>query len=161
MNGSKDHRSSDASDKPGRGETVLSLHTVQRMLPLVQRIVEDILVTQGALRRLEPEEEVLDRNKRTLAWPQRQRRYQVKDDLARNNNELEVALGELRDLGVVLLDLDHGLVGFPTMVNNRRAYFSWQPGDKQMQYWTFADEDTRRPIPPAWLKEVVPASGGR
>jgi hypothetical protein len=154
MNGSKDNRSSDASDKPERGDTVLSLHTVQRMLPLVQRIVDDIVASQGALRRLETEEEVLDHNKRTLNWPQRQRRYQVKEDVTRSNHALEGALTELRELGVVVVDLDHGRIGFPTMVNNRRAYFSWQPGDHDLQYWTFADEETRRPIPPAWLKEV-------
>jgi hypothetical protein len=154
MNGSKDHRSSDASDKPERADTVLSLHTVQRMLPLVQRIVGDILHNQQSLKRLEPEEEVLDRNKRTLAWPQRQRRYQVKEELSRTNHDLKGALTELRDLGVVLLDLDEGLIGFPTMVNNRRAYFSWHPGEQGLQYWAFADEETRRPIPPSWLKEI-------
>jgi hypothetical protein len=154
MNGSKDHRSSDASDKPERGDTVLSLQTVQRMLPLVQRIVDDVLGSQKALKRLEPEEEVLDRNKRTLSWPQRQRRYQVKDELSRTNHDLSGALTELRELGVVLLDLDHGLVGFPTMVNNRRAFFSWHPGEQVLQYWTFADEETRRPIPQSWFKEV-------
>jgi hypothetical protein len=154
MNGSKDHRSSDASDKPERGDTVLSLHTVQRMLPLVRRVVGDILNHQKALLRLEPEEEVLDRNKRTLAWPQRQRRYQVKEELIRTNRDLGDALSELRGLGVVLLDIDQGLIGFPTMVNNRRAYFSWQPNEDVLQYWTFADEETRRPIPASWLKEI-------
>jgi hypothetical protein len=154
MNGSKNHRSSDASDKPERGDTVLSLNTVQRMLPLVQRIVDDILNNQNALKRLEPEEEVLDHNKRALTWPQRQRRYQVKEDLNRSHHDLNGALVELRDLGVVLLDLEVGSIGFPTMVNNRRAYFSWHPGEMGLQFWTFADEETRRPIPQSWLKEI-------
>jgi len=154
MNGSKDSRSSDASDKPERGDTVLSLQTVQRMLPLVQRIVDDILAQQKNLKRLEPEEEVLDSKKRNLAWPQRQRRYQVKDEMARTSNNLSGALSELRELGVVLLDLDQGLIGFPTMVNNRRAYFSWLPGEDALRYWTFANEETRRPIPQSWLKET-------
>jgi hypothetical protein len=154
MSGSKGFRTPDASDKPERGETNLSLKTVQRMLPLVQRIVDDILTSQKALQRLHPEEESLDRKRHGLAWPERQRRYQVKEDLAQADGTLHDALIELRDLGLVLLDGEQGRVGFPTMVNNRRAYFSWQPGEDGLHSWQFADEDVTRPIPLAWLKEI-------
>ncbi len=154
MSGSKGFRTPDASDKPERAETNLNLKTVQRMLPLVQRIVDDILASQNAVRRLQPEEEVLDRQKRDLAWPERQRRYEVKEQLARADHNLQDALTELRDLGVVLLDSDEGRVGFPTVVNNRRAYFSWHPGEDGLHSWQFADEDVTRPIPLAWLKEI-------
>src|SRR5436309_3277828 len=123
MSGSKGFRTPDASDKPERGEINLSLRTVHRMLPLVQRIVDDILVTQKALARLQPEERALDRQKRELTWPQRQRRYQLKEELAKTDLHLQGALSELRELGVVILDGDQGRVGFPTMVNDRRAYF--------------------------------------
>jgi hypothetical protein len=153
MSGSKGFRTPDASDKPERPETNLSLKTVQRMLPLVQRIVDDILVNQKAVERLQPEEESLDRNKRVLAWPERQRRYDIKEQLARADVNLQDALAELRDLGLVLLD-DAGRVGFPTVVNNRRAYFSWHPGEDGLHSWQFADEDVTRPIPLAWIKEI-------
>ena len=45
-------------------------------------------------------------------------------------------------------------IGFPTIVNNRPAYFSWIPGDEALRFWHFADEIARRPIPPAWLRET-------
>src|SRR5207248_9823163 len=61
---SKGFRTPDASDKTEGGETNLNLKTVQRMLPLVQQIVDDILASQKALRHLQPEEEALDRKKR-------------------------------------------------------------------------------------------------
>lgn len=154
MNGSKGNRASDPSDKPDRNDTCLSLKTVQRMLPLVQRIVTDVLAHDKSLQRLHPEEEVLDRKKRTLDWPRRQRRYQVKDELTRLDADLGNCLEELRLLGVVLLDRDHGAVGFPTVVNDRRAFFSWQPGEDGLRHWQFADEDVRRPIPASWLKEI-------
>ncbi len=154
MSGSKGFRTPDASDKPERAETNLNLKTVQRMLPLVQRIVDDILASQKALRRLQPEEEALDRQKRVLAWPERQRRYRIKDEMAQADLSLQDALTELRELGVILLDGDEGRVGFPTLVNNRRAYFSWQRGEEGLHSWQFADEDVTRPIPLAWLKEI-------
>jgi hypothetical protein len=154
MSGSKGFRTPDASDKPERPETNLSLKTVQRMLPLVQRIVDDILASHKALERLLPEEELLDRRKRVLDWPQRQRRYAIKDEMANADTSLQNAMSELRDLGVALLDEELGRVGFPTVVNNRRAYFSWHAGEDGLHSWQFADEDLTRPIPLAWLKEL-------
>jgi len=154
MSGTKGFHTPDASDKTERGERNLNLKTVQRMLPLVQRIVDDILANQKSLLHLQPEEETLDRKKRVLAWPERQRRYQVKDELAQADLRLQDAIGELRELGLVLLDGGQGRVGFPTVVNDRRAYFSWHAGEDALHSWQFADEDVTRPIPLAWLKEI-------
>jgi hypothetical protein len=154
MSASKGFRTPDASDNTEHAEVNLNLKTVQRMLPLVQRIVNDILASQKSLRHLQPEEETLDRKKRVLAWPERQRRYQVKDELARVDLCLQDALTELRELGITLLDGDQGRVGFPTVVNNRRAFFSWHMGEDGLHSWQFADEDVTRPIPLAWLKEI-------
>ena len=154
MNGYKGFRASDASENPDRGEVVLSLKTVQKMLPLVQRIVEDLLDGQRTLVRLHPEEEMLDRRKRTLDWPGRQRRYRLKEEIAQIENGLLAARDELELLGVVLLDAESGRVGFPTMVNNRKAFFSWQPGENGLHSWHFEEETQCRPIPPAWLKEI-------
>jgi len=50
------------------------------------------------------------------------------------------------------LDADAGRVGFPTAVNNRPAYFSWTPGEAELEFWHFADETARRPIPKLWAK---------
>src|SRR5437868_4542664 len=104
MSGFKGFRTSDASDKPEKGESVLSLKTVQKMLPLVQRIVDDLQNSRKALQRLEPEEEVLDRKKRDLTWPERRRRYEVKEELARADHSLNDALAELRELGLIMLN---------------------------------------------------------
>jgi hypothetical protein len=154
MSGSKGFRTPDASDKPERGEVNLNLKTVQRMLPLVQRIVDDILASKKAVLQLQPQEQSLDRQRRELTWPERQRRYQIKDEITQADSSLQDAISELRELGVVLLDSDQGRVGFPTLVNNRRAYFSWHPGEEGLHSWQFADEDLTRPIPTAWLKEI-------
>ena len=47
-----------------------------------------------------------------------------------------------------------GRVGFPTFVNNRRAYFSWQPGEDNILYWNYAGDDHRQAIPVSWLKQA-------
>ena len=158
MSGSRSYPTSDASESPERNEVVLSLKTVNKMLPLVQHIAHDIVEGRRVVARLHPEEERLDRQRRTLDWPGRERRYSIKEEIAKAEKELEVALTELHELGLVLLDETQGRIGFPTMVNNRRAFFSWHLGEEGLHDWRFADEDVDRPIPTTWLKEIVVAA---
>jgi len=151
MNSSKGDRATGVPETP---EAAYSLKTVHKMLPLVGRIVDDILNRQHALERLEPEQARLDRQRRDLSWPERQRRYQVQEELAQAERALNEVRDELAGLHVVLLDDDLGRVGFPTMVNNRRAFFSWRLGEDGLHSWHFAEENACRPIPAAWLKEL-------
>jgi hypothetical protein len=154
MNGSRGNKAFDASEKPDRGEVFLSLGTAQRMLPLVQRIVEDILTNQKTLDSLMPEQERLCRQRRQLAWPERQRRYGLQEEITRAERNLEEAHEEMQVLGLTLLDPEIGRVGFPTLVNDRRAFFSWRPGEDGLHSWHFAEESLCRPIPSAWRNEV-------
>jgi hypothetical protein len=133
---------------------VLSLKTVHSMLPLVERILADLRDRQQILQRLTPEQIRLERQKRDLTWPERQRRYHIQDEMAVAERALQETVDELSSLGVALLDADTGRVGFPTMVNNRRAFFSWRPGENGLHSWHFAEESVCRPIPAAWLKEL-------
>jgi hypothetical protein len=160
MNGSTENTAFGASESPEPRETVLTLGTARDMLPLVHHIILDVLHQQKVLVRLQPEQEHLDRHRRELAWPARQRRYQVREDVAAAERELYSALAELQGLGVTLLDIETGRVGFPTLVNDRRAYFSWKPGDDDIRTWHFADEPALRVIPASWAK-VTQGQRGR
>src|SRR5437667_10619403 len=100
MNGSTENRASGASEKPGRRETNLNLATARSMLPLVQHIIDDILQSQNRLTQLMPEQDRLDRRRRELNWPDRARRYQVRDEVADTERHLEGALAELASLGL-------------------------------------------------------------
>jgi hypothetical protein len=152
MNGFTEDTAHDASDRSRRRETVLTFTTASRMLPLVRRIVGDVLEDRRLLAQLQPEQDRLDRERRSLSWPQRARRYQLREDMAARERHLQEALGELDELGVELLDPLEGRIGFPTVVNNTRAYFSWRPREEGLNYWHFAGETVRRPIPLAWQK---------
>jgi len=100
MNSSKGDRATGVPETP---EAAYSLKTVHKMLPLVGRIVDDILNRQHALERLEPEQARLDRQRRDLSWPERQRRYQVQEELAQAERALNEVRDELAGLHVVLL----------------------------------------------------------
>jgi hypothetical protein len=155
MNGSTGNKAFGASEKPERGEVFLSLGTAQRMLSLVQRIVEDILENQKALEKLVPEQERLCRQRRQLAWPERQRRYVLQEEITQAERNLEEAREEMQVLGLTVLDAEIGRVGFPTLVNDRRAFFSWRPGEEGLHSWHFAEESVCRPIPSTWRNELT------
>jgi hypothetical protein len=150
----RSYPTSDASEKPERNEVVLSLRTVQKMLPLVQKIAQDVVDAHRDIAQLHPDEARLDRERHSLDWPGRKKRYEVKEAVAKAQKQLDFALAELRELGLVMLDEFDGRVGFPTLVNNRKAYFSWHLGEERLQHWRFADEEVDRPIPAPWLKEL-------
>jgi hypothetical protein len=124
------------------------------MLPLVQRVVCDVVQYGRLLAQLRPEQTRLDRQRRTLAWPERCRRYRIQEDVADAERGLQDALAELAGLDVVLLDPHAGRIGFPTIVNNRQAFFSWQLDEDGLKHWHFPEDETRRLIPANWAKSA-------
>jgi hypothetical protein len=161
MNGSKGNAAFNASEKPERRTLVLNLNTAHRMLPLVQRVVEDILADRKALVKIQPEMARLDRQRRDLAWQERQRRYLVHEEAVATQRHMSDAVEELHGLGLEMLGSDVGQVGFPTLVNDRRAYFTWKPGEDTILAWQFEEDGISRPIPAAWWKVSEAASSGK
>jgi hypothetical protein len=152
-------RASRPSRTQDRSGIVLDLPTVGKMLPLVRQIVSDMLDAEQQLGGLLWEQDGLDRNRRELTWPERKRRYFLLDEVSRLQQRRKDTVSELKDLGVQVLDATIGRLGFPTIVNTRPAFFSWQPDEAEVGFWHFAgSDDRRRPIPVSWTKEAPMAS---
>src|SRR6516164_5213106 len=147
MNGYTENRASGAYERPGPHDLVLTWGACHAMLPLVGRIVADVMRGHEQLAQLRPEQERLDRQRHTLAWPERSRRYQVQEEIAAVEKDLRKVYAELEGLGVAVLHGPSGLVGFPTIVNDRRAYFSWRPGEDGGVFWSFAGDPGRHTVP--------------
>jgi len=154
MNGFTEHRASDASERPDSSDLVLTWDSSTAMLPLVGRITSDIVQHHQRLMHLHPEKNRLDRLRRELAWPERSRRYQIQEEIMTAQAGLREAELELASLGLVLLHGPSGLVGFPTIVNDRRAFFSWKPGEDGLHYWNFSDDTVRRKVPEHWTRQA-------
>ncbi|HVS40230.1 MAG TPA: DUF2203 family protein [Gemmataceae bacterium] len=155
MSGFTENRASGASERFGGDPVVLTWGAAEAMLPLVGRIAADMVQLHDRLARLRPEKNRLDRMRRTLAWPDRARRYELQEETAAVLRDLQDASAELDVLGVALLNGPTGMVGFPTMVNDRPAYFSWRPGEETLAFWNYADDLVRRPVPAAWTRPPV------
>ena len=144
------NRATNPADKPRKKAVALDLTTARQMLPLVKSIVADIVTSRQAIAKLTPEQERLDRHRRDLVWLERQRRYQIGDELAAAEKSLSVAVGELSGLGVNLIDDLAGEVDFPTKINGRPAAFTWRYGEEGVRNWHYQGEDQLRPIPADW-----------
>lgn len=144
------NRASNPPGKPRKKNVTLDLTTTRQMLPLVQSIVNDIVHSRQTINQLTPEQERLDRHRRELCWPERQRRYQVSDELAAAEQALTTALVELNGLGVNLVDDEFGEVDFPTKINGRPAAFTWRLGQDAVSHWHYQGEEQLRPIPKDW-----------
>jgi hypothetical protein len=152
MNGSTENRTSGSYGRGSGSDTVLTWTAANRMLPLVRLIVDDLAASHKRLIQIQPEIDRLDRHRRTLAWPERSRRYALQEEIANQERNSSHARTELDELGLTLIDQDLCQIGFPTMVNNRKAFFSWRPGEQTISYWHFIDDTDRRPIPASWTK---------
>lgn len=62
--------------------------------------------------------------------------------------ELRDTLLGLRELEVVLRDLEKGLVDFPSMRDGREVYLCWQEGEDEIAFWHEPDAgfSGRRPL---------------
>jgi hypothetical protein len=155
------NRASNPAGKPRRKETTLDLNTARQMLPLVKSIVSDIVHFRTTLNHLAPEQQRLERQRRDLVWEERQRRYQLHEEIAAARQKLTNAIGELKSLGVSLLNELSGEVDFPTKINGRSAAFSWKMGEDGLTQWRYSGEEQLRPIPADWSYSTAGAIRSR
>lgn len=143
-------------------EPLFELPVVCRMLPLIQRIAQEIADTEHRLGILRGEQDRLERQRRNLEWPERKRRYQIQEEITDADKRRRNAVSELEGLGVALVDGELGLVGFPTIVNNKLAFFSWMLGEDTVKFWHYGgDEGRRRTIPDSWSRQTPARAAGK
>ena len=49
--------------------------------------------------------------------------------------EVRELLGELLGLGIVVRDVDRGLIDFPAIRDGREVYLCWQLGEDEVAFW--------------------------
>lgn len=70
-------------------------------------------------------------------------------EVERASAELIGVVDELQALGVLVKDLERGLVDFPCVHRGREILLCWELGEDEVAYWHGADEGFagRRPLP--------------
>jgi hypothetical protein len=49
--------------------------------------------------------------------------------------EVRRLLAKLQELGIVVRDIDRGLIDFPAILDGREAYLCWELGESGIGYW--------------------------
>lgn len=63
--------------------------------------------------------------------------------------DVKEALEELEEQGIVLRDVDRGLIDFPALHTGREVLLCWQLGEDDLEWWHFPEDGFagRRPLP--------------
>ena len=120
-----------------------------RTLPLVRRIVEDIVKQHRQWREKILELDLVASSAR--ADEPNERAAQLEREAQSLAHELDGYQRELEELGIQLKDRRQGLVDFPSEMGGRRVLLCWRLGEPDVQFWH--DEDAgyagRQPLQPA------------
>jgi hypothetical protein len=119
-----------------------------RTLPLVRRIVEDIVREHRRWQEAIVELDLLVSGVRTeLPDP---RAAVLEKEIQSIAKEIDGFQGELETLGIQLKDRRIGLIDFPSELDGRRVLLCWRLGESSVQFWH--DESTgyagRQPLSP-------------
>ncbi len=127
--------------------TQFTVEQANRTLPLVRRIVEDIVIGYGRWRVRIDEFEVASINSRPEARDARAE--QLENEALALAAEIAGYEAELSQLGARCTDHGLGLVDFPAVIEGRPVDLCWRLGEPAVQYWheIGAGYAGRRPIP--------------
>ncbi len=59
--------------------------------------------------------------------------------LYQDTDKIQLTLAQFDEWGIVLKDVDSGLVDFPHMRNGREVYLCWRLGEARVAYWHDVD----------------------
>lgn len=119
-----------------------------RTLPLVRRIVEDIVREHRRWQEAIVELDLLVSGVR--ADLPDARATALEKEIQTIAREIDVFQGELESLGIQLKDRRIGLIDFPSELDGRRVLLCWRLGEPSVQFWH--DESSgyagRQPLSP-------------
>ena len=129
--------------------TVFTVERANRTLPLVRKIVEDV-VRQHRLWR----EKILELDlvaSTARAGEPRERAEELEREAQTLAREIDGFQHELEELGIQLKDRRLGLVDFPSEMNGRPILLCWRLGEPEVQFWHDPDAGYagRQPLSPS------------
>lgn len=130
----------------------MKLFTVEeanRTLPLVRKIVEDIVAQHRVWREKILELDLIASTTRTDE--PRERADQLEREAQALAREIDGFEQELQALGIELKDRRLGLVDFASEINGRRVLLCWRLGEPDVQFWHEMDAGYagRQPLSPS------------
>lgn len=126
---------------------LFTLEQAERTLPLVRRIVEDLLVEYPAWRAAVARYEVLTGGARA-EWGETSELVAARDDVTTHADRINVYLQELETIGCIFKGFDGGLVDFYSLREDRPVFLCWRMGEERITHWHEIDAGAagRQPV---------------
>lgn len=126
---------------------LFTLEQAERTLPLVRRIVEDLLVEYPAWRAAVARYEVLTGGARA-DWGETSELVAARDDVTTHADRINVYLQELETIGCIFKGFDGGLVDFYSLREDRPVFLCWRMGEERITHWHEIDAGAagRQPV---------------
>lgn len=129
-------------------QRLFTVDDANKTLPLVKRIVEDVVRQHRVWRERILELDLVASSAR--ADEPRDRAAQLEQEAQALAREIDGYQRELEELGILLKDRRLGLVDFPSEMGGRRVLLCWRLEEAEVQFWH--DEDAgyagRQPLQP-------------
>lgn len=142
--------------------TLFTVEQANATLPLVRRIVEDVVREHRRWQEKILELELVAStaasaataaagDKPAAAAPSDERVAAIERDAMAIARDIDTFERELEELGIVLKDRRLGLIDFPGEIDGRRVFLCWRLGEPMVQYWHDLDSGYagRQPLPAA------------
>ena len=125
-----------------------TVEEANRTLPLVRRIVEDVVRQHRAWREKILELDLVASSAR--ADEPHDRAEQLESEAQQLAREIDGYQRELDELGILLKDRRLGLIDYPSDMGGRRVLLCWRLGEPEVQFWHEEDAGYagRQPLQP-------------
>jgi hypothetical protein len=130
-------------------ERIFTLEEANAMLPELLPLVEEMVAVKRALDEAqERAEEVNARISGNGGGIPPAQLAEVHDLVSRRATDLARTLEQVQSLGVIVKDLDTGLVDFPSVREGEEVLLCWQLGEDEVGFWHRYEDGFagRRPI---------------
>jgi hypothetical protein len=123
-------------------QRLFTVEEANALLPTLRKILDEVALHRDTLRERAPQMEPILRAAAENGGGRASAEYGLE---AYN---LYLAIERIRELGVVLKDLDVGLLDFPHEREGRVVFLCWHPPEESVEYWHDLDAGYagRRPL---------------
>jgi hypothetical protein len=141
---------------------VFSPEEANRTLPLVRRIVTDIVTAHREIQRLHEEYHHRPSRLPERAALSREDREALESRVQACVDQLQAYRREIASIGCVVKDEEKGLIDYPGTVDGRDVWLCWLLGEDSVSYWHELDAGFagRRPLPKSDASPPPPPKSG-
>jgi len=118
---------------------LFTLEEANQLLPQIKAKLEALIQLKLEIQKLQAEIDVVELVYQTgEKEPSEAARATIQGKLSyldQRATQFREDLRQFADMGCELKDLDHGLVDFYTLRDNKMVYLCWKRGEPQIQFW--------------------------